>query len=98
MALPLKQSNAIAGLADHLYDYLPASGNPQWSGHVTFGTVAAEAGVGKFWPPNGSKTPRIRGLLERTLEYERSNFERLILGIVRAGIAYRAKNNNGSRP
>ena len=97
MALNFKESTAIAQLAAHLYDFLPGSGDPKWKGHVSFKTVAADVGVGRFWQ-EGSKRPMIEALLGKTLEKERSSFQQLILEVVRAGITYRAKNNNPITP
>ena len=97
MALPLKESRAIADMADLLYDFLPGSGNPGWKGHVSFKTVAEKVGVGEFWQP-GSKLPMITALLQRTLEHRRGQFERLILEIVRAGLTYRHKKGKPIRP
>jgi hypothetical protein len=91
MALSLKESRAVADMAQLLYDFLPGSGNPRWKGHVSFKTVAEQVGVGGFWQ-SGSKTPMITALLEKTLEYRRDHFEQLILGIVRAGLTYRGKD------
>ena len=62
----------------------------RWKGHVSFKTVAEQVGVGNFWQP-GSKIPMITALLEKTLEYRRNHFEQLMLGIVRAGLTYRAE-------
>ena len=91
MSLSLKESLAVSGMARVLYGFLPGSGNAAWKGHVSFKTVAQSVGVGEFWI-GGSKEPAIVQLLERTLEYRRSSFEKLILAIVRAGITYRQKN------
>jgi hypothetical protein len=93
MALSLKESRAVADIAELLYDFLPGSGNPSWKNHVSFKTVAQNVGVGNFWQP-GSKRPMITTLLERTLLNRRELFERLILEIVRAGITYRQKGNS----
>jgi len=93
MNLSLKESRACAEMAKVLYDFLPGSGASIWKGHVKFHTVAAEVGVDQFWP-GGSKEPAIATLLEKTLEYKRSLFEKLIIGIVRAGIKHREKQNN----
>jgi hypothetical protein len=90
MTLTLKESNALAGLAIALYDFLPGSGSAKWKGHVSFKTVAQKVGVGDFWQP-GSKTPMITALLERTLTQRRHLFEHVILEIVRAAIVYRHK-------
>ena len=46
MALPLKHTVAVKALAQCVYDFLPGSGAAQWGqSHITFGTVAAKAGV-----------------------------------------------------
>jgi hypothetical protein len=97
MSLKLKESRAIADLADLLYGYLPGSGSANWKGHVSFRTVAEKVGVGEFWQP-GSKTPMITALLERTLEYRRGRFEPLIVEIVRAGLIYRSKQGFPVKP
>ncbi len=97
MTLPLKQSRAIAEIAELLYDFLPGSGSSKWKGHVSYKTVAEKIGVGDFWQP-GSKIPMITGLLERTLEHRRGRFEPLILEIVRAGLTYRNKQGSPVKP
>lgn len=90
MPLSLQRSLAIARIARGLYDYLPGSGSSLWRGHVSFATVAADVGVGDFWD-GGSKEPAITRLLERTLQLRPHLFERLVIAIVRAGIAYRER-------
>lgn len=97
MALKLKESRAVAEMADLLYGYLPGSGNVKWKGHVSFKSVAEKIGVAEFWQP-GSKTPMITALLERTLEFRRGRFEPLILEIVRGGLIYRAKQGFPVKP
>ena len=92
VALSLKETRAIAGMANVLCDFLPGSGRSDWKGHVTFQTVAAKVGVGGFWP-GGTKVPGITALLSQTLERRRSLFQTLVLEIVRAGIVYREKKN-----
>jgi hypothetical protein len=93
MSLSLKESRAIGGMAGVLYTFLPNSGHSDWTNHVTFRTIAEKAGVPEFWQ-SGSKRPALTVLLERTLDHKRSQFEKLIIEIVRAGILYRDKNNN----
>jgi hypothetical protein len=93
MALSLKETRAVTGLVEVLYDFLPSSGNAAWRGHVNFGTVAEKVGLGNFWP-GGSKKPAINTLLTGTLENRRNLFEPLILELVRCGIAYREKQGN----
>ena len=97
MSLKLKESRAIAEIADLLYGFLPGSGNAKWKGHISFKTVAETVGVGEFWQP-GSKTPMITVLMERTLEFRRGRFEPLILEIVRAGLFYRSKQGFPVKP
>lgn len=97
MAISLKESRAVAEMAELLYDFLPGSGHPRWKGHISFKTVSEKVGVGDFWQP-GSKTPMITSLLERTLEFRRGRFEPLILEIVRAGLTYRQKQGNPIKP
>jgi hypothetical protein len=83
-------------MAKVLYNFLPGSGRSMWKGHITFYTVAQEVGVGDFWQ-GGSKEPAIGILLEKTLEYRRHLFEKLILSIVKAGLKYRQKKNDPIR-
>ncbi len=92
MSLPLKESNAARALASALVDFLPGGGARIWSGHVNFGTVAQKAGVGAYWASQGSKTPRLAELFEKTIQFQRDRFEPLILGIVREGLTYCRKN------
>ena len=93
MSLSLKEHNAIAGMADVLYDFLPGSGHASWTLHVNFRTVAAKVGVADYWP-GGSKKPAIITLLSQTLERNRGRFESLILEVVRQGIVYRQNKGN----
>ncbi len=97
MALSLRESNAIAGIASHIYTFLPGSGNAAWKGHVSFRSVAESVGVSQYWQ-QGSKTPMLVALLGRTLEHRRDRFEALILEIVRAAIHYRQKKGEPMRP
>lgn len=97
MALSLKKSKAVTEMANLLYDFLPGSGDAKWKGHVSFKTVSEKVGVGDFWQP-GSKTPMLVALFQRTLEQRRGQFERLILEIVRAGLAYREKQGRPIKP
>lgn len=91
MALSLKHAVAIKALAQCLYDFLPGSGAAQWGkGHITFGTVASQAGVGEFWQAEGSKLPRIIRLLEMTFTHRAQRFEPLIIAIVKEGLRYKS--------
>ncbi|MEP6670275.1 MAG: restriction endonuclease [Chthoniobacter sp.] len=80
-------------MAKLLYSFLPGSGSSSWKGHVTFASVAHQAGVGDFWL-GGGKEPAIARLIETTLERRRDRFESLVLGIVREGLKYRQKQND----
>ena len=90
MALTLKETRAVSGLADVLYEFLPGSGHRVWKGHINFGTIANKVGVGEFWT-SGSKKPAINALLCQTLEHRRNLFQSLIIEIIRSGIQYREK-------
>ena len=90
MSITLKQAHALREVAHLLYDFLPGSGNPRWTGHISFATVAREAGVSDFWQ-SGSKEPAIVSLLEKTLDKSTDRFEPLVLAIVKHGMTYRSK-------
>lgn len=90
MPLSLSETQAIAELAEHLYDYLPGKAHPFARPPISFETVSTQLGLGTFWP-GGSKLPAITVLLEHTLEYRRGCFCDLILAVVREGIKYRTK-------
>ena len=98
MKLSLKQANAVRALATAVQDFLPGSGARDWAGHITFGTVARDVGVQKFWSPAGSKVPRLIALFEQTLEHQPQDFERLIVRIVKAGLHYRESKRNPIQP
>ncbi len=84
----MKEARATVEMAKLLKDFLPGSGAPGWTGHVTFKSVAAVAGVGSFWI-EGSKMTALRRLFQTTLGRRPECFEPLILGIVREGLQYR---------
>jgi hypothetical protein len=96
MSSSLHDSKAAADLARLFYDFLPGSGVRSWKGHVTFETVAIQAGVGEFWS-GGSKEPALARLLEQTLKQRRNRFEELVLAIVSEGIKYRRSKGNDVR-
>ncbi|MDA1275514.1 MAG: restriction endonuclease [Verrucomicrobia bacterium] len=96
MSLSLKESRAATEMAKVLYTFLPGSGSVGWKGHVTFATVAQNAGIGNFWTA-GSKEPAIARLLELTLEKRRDCFEPLVLTIVKEGLKYRQRNGDPVR-
>jgi hypothetical protein len=93
MRLTLAEQRAVDALAKALYDFLPGSGNKKWTNHVTFATVAGQAGVGEFWAA-GSKQGAIATLLGGVFEHRRQRFEPLLIGIVREGVRYREKRGN----
>lgn len=93
MSATLREAKAASDLARLFYDFLPGSGGRSWKGHVTFETVATQAGVGDFWP-GGSKEPALARLLEQTLKSKRDRFEPLVLSIVSEGIKYRRSKGN----
>lgn len=84
MAISIKDSQAIADLADILYDFLRGSGNPR----LAFPIAAAQAGVEKYWVP-GSKRPAITHLLEQTYSFEKRSFCPLIEAVVRQSLTWR---------
>ena len=90
MPISLNNSLALHKIAKILYNFLPASGRPNWN-IVTFASVSERIGLTNFCPVDGSKTAIIKGLLEKTFDERRSHFERLIVEIVREGIVYRDK-------
>ena len=96
MSSSLHDAKAAADLARLFYDFLPGSGHGSWSGHVTFQTVATQAGVGEFWT-GGSKEPALARLLEQTLKQRRNRFEELVIAIVSEGIKYRRSKKSEVR-
>ncbi len=97
MSSSLHDAKAAADLARLFYDFLPGSGHGSWSGHVTFQTIATQAGVGEFWT-GGSKEPALARLLEQTLKHKRHQFEDLVLAIVSEGIKYVLTDNGAKYP
>lgn len=93
MALSLKESNAVTGMADVLAEFLPYSGAYEHRGQLTYRNIARKLGIGQFWVKS-SKRPGIASLLERILEFRRDLFERFILESVRAGLKYRQKTGS----
>lgn len=81
----LVETQILNDLAGHLYNFLPGSGNNNFS----FPIAATKTGVGEFWTP-GSKRPAILRLLEGTLTARRHRFCPLILAIVRHSMPWRA--------
>jgi hypothetical protein len=90
VGLSLKESQALAEIAEHLYSFLPGTPHPYATQDISFPGAAASAGVGPYWP-GGSKLPAVTQMLSQTLEKQRSRFCALVTEIVRRGITYRQK-------
>jgi len=88
VSLSLKESQAIAGIADHLYSFLPGTPHPYANQGISFPGIAAKLGLGQYWS-GGSKRPALTQLLSATLDRERGRFCALVTEIVRQGITYR---------
>ena len=89
MSSSLKETQAISGIAELLYSFLPGSPHPYAAPAISFPGVANKLGLSKYWI-GGSKKPAIIQLLQATLDYQRDQFCNLIVEIVRMGIAYRS--------
>jgi hypothetical protein len=87
VAISIKDSQALADLADILYDFLPGSGNAR----LAFPIAAEQVGVEKYWVP-GSKRPAITYLLEQTYNFEKRSFCPLIEAVVRQSLTWRRKS------
>jgi hypothetical protein len=96
MVVSLKRAQIISNIARVLYDFLPGSGRPEWKGHVSFHSIAKRLGLAHYWQ-EGSKEPAIRCLIEMTLQREPTQFEKLILEVVAAGIPYCKKQGRPIR-
>jgi Restriction endonuclease len=83
--MSLLETQILNDLAGHLYNFLPGSGNNNFS----FPIAAAKVGVAEFWV-GGSKRPAILHLLEGTLNARRHRFCPLILAVVTHSIPWRA--------
>ena len=88
MALSLKESQALAELADRLYPFLPGKPHPYADQTLSFPGVAAKLGLGQHWS-GGSKGPAITRLLTGTLESGSGRFCSLILAVIQHGMSYR---------
>lgn len=88
MPLSLSETQAVLGIANFLYPFLPGKPHPFTDQRISFAGIAYELGLENFWQ-GGSKLPAITALLENTLERKRDVFCSLILEIVRRGIKYR---------
>jgi hypothetical protein len=83
--MSLVETQILNNLAGHLYNFLPGSGNNNFS----FPIAAAKVGVAEFWIA-GSKRPAILHLLEGTLRARRHRFCPLILAVVKHSMPWRA--------
>jgi restriction endonuclease Mrr len=89
MALTLAESHTLNDMAGLLYDFLPGSGNSNYS----YPIAAAQADVSPFWV-GGSKRPAILTLIQETFDKRRSNFCKLILCVVRLSMSWRSGKGN----
>lgn len=96
MALPIIETQAVNEIAKLLYGFLPGKAHPYADQSISFQGVAGDLKLKEFWP-SGSKLPAITTLLERTLEYRRELFCKLILEIVRRSLKYRNSKKNPIR-
>jgi len=89
----LVETQAIAVLARHLYEFLPASG-----AKYTFAEAARDAGVLDLWQGGRqqSKLPAITSLLRAVFDHKRGKFCDLIEQVVRGGIEYRIRRASRS--
>lgn len=87
--LTMIESQALAELADGLYDFLPASFSA-----VTWPVVAERTGVRDCWPNVNSKRQAIPIFLRNVLERRRGEFCDLIVKVVQEGINYRLRKGN----
>jgi len=92
MALKFEEIQAINGLSDILYDFLPGTPHPFADQRISFPGCANKVGLGDFWK-GGSKKTAITLLLTETLSNARDRFCPLIEDIVQTALIYR----NGKR-
>jgi len=91
VGLSLTETQAVAELAQFLYDFLPRT--PFGDASVSFSGAAHDLGLSDLWQGR-SKRPAVRALLEATLDRRRDKFCGLMVAIVQKGIAYRSKKRN----
>jgi len=84
----LNESMAIADLAEHLYDYLPANPHPYANKAISFPGVAAQLGLERYWQ-GGSKRPAITSFLTKLLDHDRGRFCPFMLNAVKTALGYR---------
>lgn len=87
--MSLVDTQVINDMAVLLYEFLPGSGNNNYS----FPIAASKAGVSEFWS-GGSKRPALMRLLQDTLDHRRHRFCPLILAIVQHSLPWRAGKSN----
>ncbi len=92
MSLSTLQVQAIASLADALYDFLPGTPHPRADQRISFPGAARACDVGSFWT-GGSKRPATTMLLQRTLDERSGRFCKLIVEIVNRAIVYRSNKS-----
>lgn len=93
MSISLEETGAISDIAQLLYSFLPGNPHPYADPSISFNGIAMELGLGSYWQ-RGSKRPAITNLLEKTFEFRRDMFCRLIIEIVKRGIKYRKNKAN----
>jgi Restriction endonuclease len=96
MAVTLRQSQAIAQIAEILHTFLPGKPHPYADQSLSFPGIAARLGLAGFWSGGSKKSATIR-LLESTLDQHRGQFCRLITEVVRSGLRYRSTKTPISR-
>lgn len=87
--LTMVESQAVAELAESLYDFLPASFSA-----ITWPEVAQRCGVRDCWPDGSSKRQSIPIFLRNVLEHGRGNFCDMIVAVVQEGINYKSRKGN----
>lgn len=87
--LTMVESQAVAELAESLYDFLPASFSA-----ITWPDVAQRCGVRDCWPDGSSKRQSIPIFLRNVLEHRRGNFCDMIVAVVQEGINYKSRKGN----
>ncbi len=90
--LSAREVQAVAELADVLYEFLPGTPHPRADERLSFPGAARVAAVSAFWT-GGSKRPAIAQLLRSTLEQRRGSFCPLIVAVVTNALIYRRKKN-----
>jgi len=85
----LQESLAIAKLADHLYDYLPASGNS----NTSFPLAAKQIGAGQLWV-HGSKLPAIKNFLTLLFQKHSVKIVPFVEEVVAQSITWRGRKED----